>query len=140
MNEKALKTLEYDKIISKLTEYAQTPLGTQKCRELLPMDRIDEISAAQQETSDAQNRVRLKGSISFSGARDLRASVKRLQIGSALNLTELLHISSLLDCAARAKNYGRQENEESEGDSLSPLFSAVEPLTPLNTEIKRCII
>ena len=140
MNEKALKTLEYDKIISKLTEYAQTPLGTQKCRELLPMDRIDEIRAAQQETSDAQNRVRLKGSISFSGARDLRASVKRLQIGSALNLTELLHISSLLDCAARAKNYGRQENEESEGDSLSPLFSAVEPLTPLNTEIKRCII
>lgn len=140
MNEKALKTLEYDKIISKLTEYAQTPLGTQKCQELLPMDRIDEIRAAQQETSDAQNRVRLKGSISFSGARDLRASVKRLQIGSALNLTELLHISSLLDCAARAKNYGRQENEESEGDSLSPLFSAVEPLTPLNTEIKRCII
>ncbi len=140
MNEKALKTLEYDKIIAKLTEYAQTPLGTQKCRELLPMDRIDEIRAAQQETSDAQNRVRLKGSISFSGARDLRASVKRLQIGSSLNLTELLHVSSLLDCAARAKNYGRQENDESEGDSLSPLFSAVEPLTPLNTEIKRCIL
>ena len=140
MNEKALKTLEYDKIIAKLTEYAQTPLGIQKCRDLLPMDRIGEIRAAQQETSDAQNRVRLKGSISFSGARDLRASIKRLQIGSALNLTELLHISSLLDCAARAKNYGRQENEESEGDSLSPLFSAVEPLTPLNTEIKRCIL
>ncbi len=140
MNEKALKTLEYDKIITKLAEYAQTPIGIRMCRELLPMDQIDRIRTAQQETSDAQNRVRLKGSISFSGARDLGASIKRLQIGSALNLTELLHISSLLDCAARAKNYGRQENEESQGDSLSPLFSAVEPLTPLNTEIKRCIL
>ena len=102
MNEKALKTLEYDKIITKLAEYAQTPIGIRMCRELLPMDQIDRIRTAQQETSDAQNRVRLKGSISFSGARDLGASIKRLQIGSALNLTELLHISSLLDCAARA--------------------------------------
>ncbi len=140
MNAKVLKTLEFDKIIGKLTSYAQTSLGAQKCRELEPMDQIEDILAAQRETSDAQNRVRLKGSVSFSGARDLRPSIKRLEVGGVLNMTELLHISSLLDCAARVKAYGRQENSEEETDSLSALFQSVEPITPLNVEIKRCIV
>ena len=91
MNAKVLKTLEFDKIIGKLTSYAQTSLGAQKCRELEPMDQIEDILAAQRETSDAQNRVRLKGSVSFSGARDLRPSIKRLEVGGVLNMTELLH-------------------------------------------------
>ncbi len=140
MNEKVLKTLEYDKIIEKLAEYAQTPLGICKCRDLEPMEQLEDILAAQRETSDAQNRVRLKGSVSFSGVRDLRPSIKRLEVGGVLNQTELLHISSLLDCAARVKAYGRQENTEEPSDSLAGLFQSVEPLTPLNMEIKRCIV
>ena len=94
MNQKALKTLEYYKIIDTLTEYASTEPGKRLCRELLPSCDYQEILQNQQETSDAVTRVRQKGSISFGGVKDITDSLKRLEIGSSLNITELLAVSS----------------------------------------------
>ena len=140
MNTKSLKTLEYDKIIAQLEEYASSPLGKQLCRNLLPFADIAQIRSAQSETTDAQTRVRQKGSLSFSGLRDVKDSLKRLEIGSSLSITELLAVSSMLTIAARAKAYGRHEESELPDDSLEEMFHMLEPLTPLNTEIKRCIL
>ena len=109
MNQKALKTLEYDKIIAQLTEYAASAPGKLLCRNLLPVSDIEEIRQAQAETTDAATRVRMKGSLSLSGIRDIRDSLKRLEIGSSLSILELLSVSSLLTVAARAKAYGRHE-------------------------------
>lgn len=140
MNTKSLKTLEYDKIIAQLEEYASSPLGRELCRDLLPSIDIHEIRQSQTETSDALTRVRQKGSISFSGLKDVGSSLKRLEIGSSLSIVELLSISSMLTIAARAKAYGRHEESELPDDSLEGMFALLEPLTPLNTEIKRCIL
>ena len=90
MNEKALKTLEYNKIIDQLTEYASTEMGKTLCRELHPSCNLEEIRRTQTETSDAVNRIRMKGSLSFGGVKDVRSSLKRLEIGSTLNIPELL--------------------------------------------------
>lgn len=141
MNQKALKTLEYEKIINQLTEYAASAPGKLLCRGLQPGSDYNEILQAQTETSDAVNRVRMKGNLSLSGVRDIRDSLKRLEIGSALSITELLSVSSLLTVAARAKAYGRhEESDEFPDDSLDAMFRDIEPLTPVNTEIKRCIL
>lgn len=200
MNQKALKTLEYDKIINQLTEYAASPLGKELCRSLNPSSDLEEIRTWQAQTTDAVTRVRFKGTTSFSGVRDIGDSLKRLEIGSSLGIHELLAISSSLTAAARAKAYGRHEPQgdtrtgaggsgaggrntaggsgagsrntaggnrdsgrdmasarntaarmnganipDSDGpdddyDSLEPLFAGLEPLTPLNNEIKRCIL
>lgn len=141
MNQKALKTLEYEKIILQLTEYAASVPGKLLCKNLEPSNDFQEIVQAQTETSDAVTRVRMKGSLSFSGVRDIRDSLKRLEIGSALSIPELLSISSLLTVSARAKAYGRhEESEEFPDDSLDEMFRTIEPLTPVNNEIKRCII
>ena len=161
MNQKALKTLEYTKIITQLESHAASPLGKALCRELSPSSDLEEIRTRQSQTTDAVNRVRLKGSVSFSGLREIGGSLKRLEIGSSLSIPELLSISSVLTVASRAKAYGRREIEETqvfpprfpgqkppkqaEGaeyipDSLDPLFQSIEPLTPLNNEIKRCIL
>lgn len=140
MNQKALKTLEYDKIIAQLAEYASCGSGKELCRSLVPSTDFQEIVSAQRETTDAVARVRQKGGISFGGVKDIRASLKRLEVGSSLSIFELLSVSSLLTTAARAKAYGRHEDSELPGDSLEQLFSVLEPLTPVNTEIKRCII
>lgn len=141
MNQKALKTLEYDKIITQLTEYAASVPGKLLCKNLLPVSDIDEIRQAQAETTDAASRVRMKGSLSFSGIRDIRDSLIRLEIGSALSIQELISVSSLLTVSARAKAYGRhEESEEFPDDSLDEMFRTLEPLTPVNTEIKRCIL
>ncbi len=140
MNTKSLKTLEYDKIILQLEEYASSPLGQKLCRQLLPSIDIQEIRISQAETSDALDRVRQKGSLSFSGLRDVTDSLKRLEIGSFLGIAELLAISSILTIAAKAKAYGRHEESELPDDSLEEMFQMLEPLTPLNAEIKRCIL
>lgn len=149
MNQKALKTLEYDKIINQLTEYAASPLGKALCQSLSPSSDLEEVRTWQAQTTDAVTRIRLKGSVSFSGIRDIGDSLKRLDIGSSLSIPELLSISSLLTVAARAKAYGRHDADEDgtgsgesqdDFDSLEPLFAGLEPLTPLNNEIKRCIL
>lgn len=140
MNEKALKTLEYTKIIDQLTECASTEMGKQMCRELQPSCDLGTIRQSQTETTDALTRVRMKGSLSFGGVKDVRGSMKRLEIGSSLGIPELLAVSSLLTVAARAQSYGRHEkSEEFPDDSLDERFRALDPLTPVNNEIKRCL-
>lgn len=140
MNQKVLKTLEYHKIIEKLTEYAASEPGKRLCRELEPSSDFEEIVQAQAETADAVARVRQKGSVSFAGISDIGGSLKRLEIGSSLSIHELLAVSSLLTCAARAKNYGRRQESELPDDSLDEMFRTLEPLTNVNNEITRCII
>ncbi len=140
MNDKALKKLEYNKIIDKLAALAGSGLGRELCKALVPSDNIVEIKARQKETSDALTRIYRKGSLGFYGLHDIRGSLKRLEIGSTLGAGELLQISSVLDAALRIKAYGVRDNEEHAGDSLDEMFNSLEPLTPLNNEIKRCII
>ena len=140
MNQKVFKTLEYYKIIDKLTEYAASEPGKKMCRELVPSSDFNEIVQNQTETADAVTRVRQKGGLSLSGVSDIRDSLKRLEIGSSLSIYELLSISSLLTCAARAKNYGRHPESELPDDSLDEMFRALEPLTTINNEITRCIL
>ena len=140
MNAKSLKTLEYHKIIAQLTEYASSQLGKKLCQNLVPSTDLTTIRQMQTETTDAATRVRQKGGISFGGLKDIRDSLKRLEVGSSLSITELLSISSLLTISARSKAYGRHEESELPDDSLEELFRSLEPLTPVNTEIKRCII
>lgn len=140
MNENALVTLEYDKMISRLTEYATTAPGRELCRGLKPMDAISDIIAAQKETSDALSRILRKGTLSFSGVRDIRDSLLRLSVGASLSIVELLHISSLQQAASRAVSYGKRETEEQQEDALDGYFNALQPLTSLAREIDRCII
>jgi len=69
MNQKALKTLEYTKIIAQLESHAASPLGKALCRDLVPSSDLEEVRTWQAQTTDAADRVRLKGTVSFSGLR-----------------------------------------------------------------------
>ena len=140
MNNKALKTLEYTKIIEMLAAHASSPLGKIRCEDLLPSCSPGEIEYKQEQTQDALSRLFQKGNINFGSAKDIRGSLKRLEIGSTLGITELLQICALLDNTSRVKSYGRREKENEQRDSLDDLFDALEPLPLLNTEIRRCIL
>jgi len=142
MIEKALHTLEYDKIIQKLEQYAGSPLGKSFCKKLLPETDFKTIQKEQRETSDALTHILTQGSISFQGAADIRESLKRLEIGSILGTGELLAISKLLNNAGSVKAYFRKSlNEQEEtSDSLNEYYQLIEPLSPLMNEIRRCIL
>lgn len=140
MNKKVFQTLEYNKIIERLTEYAGSAGGKKLCMELTPMDDLQALTKAQTETSDARNRLRFGSSPSFSGVRDILPSIKRLEIGSILSQNELLFVSRMLDTALQVKTFGRVEGDEQKNDSLTGYFYGLEPLSPLNRELKRCLI
>lgn len=140
MNEKAFKTLEYNKIIDLLTEQAASPKAKELCRSLKPMTDKAKIEAAQTQTADALTRLFQKGSVSFSGIHDMEASLKRLEIGGTMGIDEFLALSSLLEAAKRVKAFSHGKSEDGARDSLDDLFNGIEPLTPLLDEIRRCII
>lgn len=161
MNQKVIQTLEFHKIVHTLAEFASSPLGKSQCLNLLPSSDLEEILQMQEETADALSYIWKKGMPSFSGVKDIRSSLKRLSVGSSLSIYELLDISRLLDVALRIKSYARTEDSsnfdgETEADSksgpaeeqetaatfhvLETYFSQIEPLTPLNNEMKRCIL
>lgn len=140
MNEKALRTLEYNKIIALLTEHATSQSGKELCKKLKPSTDLEAIRLTQQQTGDALTRIYQKGSLSFAGNHDMGASVKRLEIGGTLGIEEFLRLCSLLEVAKRVKAYSRREREEEKEDSLDEFFSRIEPLTPLHDEIRRCIL
>ena len=141
MNEKVLRTLEYNKILDQLTEYAFSADAKSRCQKLRPITDRAQIEQLQQQTSDALSRLFKYGSLSFSGVTDIRDSLKRLEIGGALSAIELLRVCSLLESAKRAKAFARsQDDNDQPDDSLTGLFAGIEPLTPLCDEIRRCIL
>ena len=102
MNEKALRVLEYPKIIEKLVQYAGSQPGKELCQRLEPSAELGQIRRMQRETSDAVSRLYRHGNVSFSGLSDIRGSLKRLEIGSSLNVEELLRVCRLLETATSA--------------------------------------
>ena len=140
MNEKVLKTLEYNKIIQVLTDKADSEPGKKLCEELLPSTDLAEIKRAQAETKDALSRLFKVGSTSFGNNRDLGFSLKALEIGSSLSASELLKIAGLLDNVNRIKTYGKKDRDDTPNDSLDGYFELLTPLTQLANEIYRCIL
>lgn len=138
MNNKALKTLEYNKITDRLASHASSEPGIKLCRELQPMMDMDGINSALKQTSDAVSRIFRHGSISFAGLKDIRPLTKALEVGSALGMSELLDICSLLKVAAGARRYGVSEDEAA--DSLSGMFNAIYDIADVRREIERCIL
>ena len=140
MNQKVLKTLEFNKIIDLLTDKADSTPGKKLCKELIPSTDLNEIQKNQAETKDALSRLFKSGSTSFGNNSDLGFSIKSLQIGSTLSITELLKIASMLDNVSRIKTYGKKERDDIPDDSLTEYFEQLTPLTQIANEINRCIL
>lgn len=140
MNQKVLRTLEYNKIIERLAEYAFGADTKERCLSLLPSTSLSEITNAQQQTKDAMNRSLKMGRLDCSGIKPLSSAIRRVEIGGTMNIEELLGLCKLLETARRVKAYGRKEREDIPSDSLSEFFDGLEPLSPLCDEIRRCII
>ncbi|MBU3878186.1 endonuclease MutS2 [Faecalicatena sp. AGMB00832] len=139
MNQKTIYKLEFDKIITLLEEQASSMRGRQLCRKIKPLTDLERIDTLQEQTAAAFTRIIKKGRISLSDAFPVGESLKRLEIGGAIGSGELLRICKLLQTAARAKSYGRHDTQDELADCLDVYFEQLEPLTPLTTEIERCI-
>ncbi len=139
-NSKALKTLEFNKIIDILKAKALTPTGREKCESLKPVTDIDEIRTFQIQTSQAASMIIKKNSLSLGGMKDIRPAVKRTAIGGILNIEEILHIGDFVQVSERAISYGSDEDKNDNFFILKPMFEALQPMKALSREIQRCIL
>ena len=69
MNDKALRILEYHKIINLLVEKASSAPGKELCQKLTPMTSLAALEEAQQQTADAFTRLVKGGRIHFPAGR-----------------------------------------------------------------------
>ena len=134
MNQKVLKTIEYTKIIAMLKEEADSSLGKEIAEALLPSSEPEEVRKSLLETEDAENRIRLKGPLSFRGMTDIRLYFPRIRLGAALSIAELLHVEKLLEFAEKARDFAGETE-----DSLSVYFQALSPLEEVRREFQRAI-
>ena len=140
MNSKVLHTLEYDKIILRLTEKADSAPGKARCSALMPETDLTLIRKMQTETADALSRLFQYGSTSFGGNKELGFSLKSLEVGSSLSAVELLKIAGFLENVARIKSFGQVDKEDAVPDSLSSYFDNLTTLSHIADEIRRCIL
>lgn len=153
MNKRSLRILEFNKILAMVNEYATSPMAKRRIDRMKPQRDIDVIRKLQEETNDALNRLNRHGNISFSGLRDIGASVKRLEVQGTLTSRELLDIAAVLQVAKAAKQYGdgsdltealASRNQEPVSqttfDSLTERFNMLLPLEHISSEITRCIL
>ncbi len=148
MNKRTLRILEYNKILEMLSEYAASPMAKKRCQKMKPQKELCNIEKFQEQTRDALLRINRYGSVSFSGLREISASLRLLEIHSALSANELLLLADLLETADSVKKYGengggsKKDVDETEvsNDSLTNMFSELMPLSFLSTEIRRCIL
>lgn len=141
MNTKSLKVLEFAKIIDMLSEQANSKLGKDKCKNLLPSTDLNIVLTGQKMTSAAKDRIRTKGIPSFLGLKDIKAALKRLEIGSNLSQLELLNISDLLKITSKLIKYGVHEDDVNfELDILENNFRNLNELKSLAKELDRCIL
>ena len=141
MKENTLKTLEFDKIVKRLSEMAASNAGRSKCLELKPFCSLEEVERLQQETDECIKALVKKGAPPLGGVTDLGAMLKRVEAGGILDTEQLLNVADLLRCSANIQDYMKAPREDGE-EGFGTLTSMVENLIPhpqVEREITRCI-
>lgn len=135
--DKLLKTLEYNKIIEKLTNQALTTTGKELCETLTPSYDYDEISKNLAQTQEAVNIILRYETPQFSGIHDIRTAIKRAEISSTLTAEELLNIADTLRGSKKLKNLADSLDENF--PKLSEYFNALYQNTGIENAIYQAI-
>jgi len=139
--ERALKTLEYDKVRQQVASYCTSSIGKSAIEELVPQTDFDKVVQLLEEMDEGLSILRVKGNVPMGGIFDVRPSARRAQIGGMLAAIELMEISSTI----RASRILRNFIEDIEADEVIeiPHFiakkEAMPVLTGLQHEINNCI-
>lgn len=112
MNEKTLRVLEYQKIIEKLVERAESSLGSSLARELSPSIDKEHVKHIQEETDEAVKLLLKRGSPPLGGIHDVLSEVKRAEIGGILSPAGLLKTADTLRAARKIKSFLKQGKDE----------------------------
>ena len=103
--EKSLTTLELPAVLTMLAAEAVGDTAKERALALAPSTDEAEVWHRIEETTAAKAMMVVRGSPSFYGVKDVRASLARADLGGALNTRELLDIAGVLQCARLVRGY-----------------------------------
>lgn len=135
-----LITLEFQKILSLLKDYAKTNEAKGKIEKLVPSEDYDKVISLNEETKEAYLAVIKLGDIPLGGLYDVRASIKRAQMGSTLGADELLNVVGLINCSQTVERYFKSlESLKLELTHLKEYYSTLQNFSTLKTNITLAI-
>lgn len=139
--ERALKTLEYDKVRQQVATYCTSSIGKTAIDELVPQTDYEKVVQLLEEMDEGLSILRVKSNVPMGGIFDVRHAARRAQIGGMLSAMELMEVSSTIRASRILRNF--IEDIESEAVIEIPHFitkkEAMPVLTGLQHEINNCI-
>lgn len=141
IEQRALKTLEFDKIKQQVGAFCTSSIGKRAIEELVPETDVQTVIELLDEMDEGLAILRVKGHVPLGGIFDVRPHAKRAQIGGMLSPVELMEIASTIRASRILRNF--IETIEEEGDIAIPHFlerkEQMPVLTALQHEINACI-
>ena len=139
--ERALKTLEYDKVRQLVAKHCTCSIGKSAIDELVPQTNFEKVVQLLDEMDEGLSILRVKGNVPLGGIFDVRPAARRAQIGGMLSAMELMEVSSTIRASRILRNF--IEDIEAEAAIDIPLFiekkETMPVLTGLQHEINNCI-
>ncbi len=135
--EKALKTLEYDKILEILASFAHTQGAKEMAKNLTPSNELWEIRYSLGQTTDALEYMNKKGMPSFGNVIDISLAVDNAKKGASLSPATLLDIANVLRTARGLLEYSKGDVKEENG--LREIFDRLYTDKNLENRIYRAL-
>ena len=140
--DKALKVLEYDKIIEMLLDLTEGELARDLAENLEPSNEIDEIRRMQEETSEAYRVLVRYGDIDYSDASHIKHLVSKASLGSMLFIEDLYDIMQNIFLVGSIKRYLKTaiEDENLKLNHLRRLYDSLAVLEDLKKKLSMAIV
>ncbi|HEY8349013.1 MAG TPA: endonuclease MutS2 [Clostridia bacterium] len=142
MEERTLRILEFVKIKEKLISLCSSELGKELAAALLPQTQPEEVERMLKETTDAVDFILRRGSPPLGGIHDIRDTLRRVELGTAINPGELLRVADTLRAARNLKNYASEADPRADesGNHVRDLIASVTPNKRIEDSINAAII
>jgi len=139
MNDRTLRVLDFNKIISMLVSFSVSEQGRELCQNIAPLAEIKAVQLLLDQTGEAEALLFRMGASPVTSFDDVRQAIARARIASVLSMGELLKLARFLKVVRLAHNsiVGDEENNHK---LLVQYARQLTPLRPIEEEIFRCIV
>ncbi len=139
MNQEAFEPLEFDKLRSLLSAYAQTPIGRKQLLELMPQEDLALIERAHQEVKECEDYQREFGRIRIPEMTDPAPLLSRLAIENTyLSAEEMLELQSIISAGHSLKTQFREV--EKDFTALAAIISQIPNLAAIYQRLKASLL
>ena len=137
MNERALKSLEFDKIRAQCATHTASDIGREFVEQLSPTDDLERAEMLLHQTWEADAICRRIGGSPIDTFPDARVTLQRVRASYALSPAELLNLAACFKASRRAREHLLAAEDAQELHRLANPLSAH---SEIESEIARCIL